>query len=159
MEDVSCSNCMAYSGERESIEHGILCSPRRLNGLVLLVIGGRSNAYCAFSRACSTRCYRSMVALHRSLVPVISWLSSPAPWITYCLGDFVVPFSNAKVVGSFRMARLNMFRRKVLLKISPALQVVNFAEVLLITEWWTALRQLWKHCKRNKKHRYFCTHV
>jgi hypothetical protein len=33
---------------------------------------------------------------------------------------YVVPFSNAKVVGSFRMARLNMFRRKVLLKISPA---------------------------------------
>ena len=31
-----------------------------------------------FSRACSTRCYRSMVALHRSLVPVISWLSRPA---------------------------------------------------------------------------------
>ena len=26
---------------------------------------------------------------------------------------YVVPFSNAKVVGSFRMARLNMFRRKV----------------------------------------------
>ncbi len=25
---------------------------------------------------------------------------------------YVVPFSNAKVVGSFRMARLNMFRRK-----------------------------------------------
>ena len=24
---------------------------------------------------------------------------------------YVVPFSNAKVVGSFRMARLNMFRR------------------------------------------------
>ena len=32
-------------------------------------------------------------------------------WITYCLQIYVVPFSNAKVVGSFRMARLNMFRR------------------------------------------------
>jgi hypothetical protein len=27
------------------------------------------------------------------------------------LAIYVVPFSNAKVVGSFRMARLNMFRR------------------------------------------------
>ncbi len=43
-------------------------------------------------RACSTRCYRSSVALHRSLVPVISWLSSPAPWITYCLGDLCRSF-------------------------------------------------------------------
>ena len=66
-----------------------------------------------FSRACSTRCYRSMVALHRSLVPVISWLSSPVLELHIALEIFVVPFSNAKVVGSFRMARLNMFRRKV----------------------------------------------
>ena len=64
-------------------------------------------------RACSTRCYRSMVALHRSLVPVISWLSSPAFELHIALEIYVVPFSNAKVVGSFRMARLNMFRRKV----------------------------------------------
>lgn len=48
VEDVSCSNYMAYSGERVSIELPSLCSPRRFNGLVLLVIGGRSNACCAF---------------------------------------------------------------------------------------------------------------
>ena len=66
-----------------------------------------------FSRACSTRCYRSMVALHRSLVPVISWLSSSAFELHIALEIYVVPFSNAKVVGSFRMARLNMFLRKV----------------------------------------------
>ena len=65
------------------------------------------------SRACSTRCYRSMVALHRSLEPVISWLSRPAFELHIALEIYVVPFSNAKVVGSFRMARLNMFRRKV----------------------------------------------
>ena len=64
-----------------------------------------------FSRACSTRCCSSMVALHRSLVPVISWLSSPAFELHIALEIYVVPFSNAKVVGSFRMARLNMFRR------------------------------------------------
>ena len=29
----------------------------------------------------------------------------------FALEIYVVPFSNAKVVGSFRMARLNMFRR------------------------------------------------
>jgi hypothetical protein len=61
-----------------------------------------------------------MVALHSSLVPVISWLSRPAFELHIALEIYVVPFSNAKVVGSFRMARLNMFRRKVLLKISPA---------------------------------------
>ena len=66
-----------------------------------------------FSRACSTRCYRSMVALHRSLVPVISWLSRSAFELHIALEIYVVPFSYAKVVGSFRMARLNMFRRKV----------------------------------------------
>ena len=64
-----------------------------------------------FPQACSTRLYRSMVALHRSLVPVISWLSRPVFELHIALEIYVVPFSNAKVVGSFRMARLNMFRR------------------------------------------------
>ena len=49
-----------------------------------------------------------------------SWLSCTALNCHIALEIYVVPFSNAKVVGSFRMARLNMFRRKVLLKISPA---------------------------------------
>jgi hypothetical protein len=51
---------------------------------------------------------------------------------------YVVPFSNAKVVGSFRMARLNMFRRWSLKFLQPDIHrqpVVNFSEVLLITEW------------------------
>ena len=93
------------------VSYSLPLFPSLVNGLVLLVIGGRTMPTVPFSRAWSTRCYRSSVALHRSLVPVISWLSRPVPWITYCLGDFVVPFSNAKVVGSFRMARLNVFRR------------------------------------------------
>ena len=41
----------------------------------------------------------------------ISWLSCPVPELLTRLAIYVVPFSNAKVVGSFRMARLNMFRR------------------------------------------------
>ena len=40
-----------------------------------------------------------------------SWLSLTAPNCHIALEIYVVPFSNAKVVGSFRMARLNMFRR------------------------------------------------
>ena len=40
-----------------------------------------------------------------------SWLSSTAPNCHIALEIYVVPFINAKVVGSFRMARLNMFRR------------------------------------------------
>ena len=46
---------------------------------------------------------------------------------------FVVPFSNAKVVGSFRMARLKRVPA-LKLKISPVFQIVNFAEVLLLTD-------------------------
>ena len=112
VEDVSCSNCMAYSGERESIEHGSLCSPRRLNGLVLLLIEGRSNAYCAFPTGLQYSVLPLNGCAASSLEPVISWLSCPAFESHIALEIYVVPFSNAKVVGSFRMARLNMFRRK-----------------------------------------------
>ena len=63
-----------------------------------------------------------------------SWLSLTAPNCHIALEIFVVPFSNAKVVGSFRMARLKRVPA-LKLKISPVFQIVNFAEVLLITEW------------------------
>ena len=83
-----------------------------LNGLVLHVIGGRSNACCAFL----TGLQYSVLPLHGCAASFtcaghfLAFMS--CFWITYCLQIYVVPFSNAKVVGSFRMARLNMFRRK-----------------------------------------------
>ena len=110
----------------------------QVNGLVLLVIGGRSNAYCAF-----------LTGLQYSVLP----LNGRATSLTYAghflafqvlllelhiaLEIYVVSFSNAKVVGSFRMARLNMFRRWSLKFLQPDIHrqpVVNFSEVLLFTE-------------------------
>ena len=73
VEDVSCSNYMAYSGERVSIELPSLCSPRRLNGLVLLVIGGKFNAYCAF-----------LAGLQYSVLPLIGCAASFT-----CAGHFL----------------------------------------------------------------------
>ena len=55
----------------------------------------------------SSSCQRSIVTSS----PTISWLSCPVPELLTRLAIYVVPFSNAKVVGSFRIARLNMFRR------------------------------------------------
>ena len=90
-----------------------LCSRRRLNGLVLLVIGGRSNAYCAFlaglQYGATAQWLRCIVHLCRSFLGFQVLLLE----LHIALEIYVVPFSNAKVVGSFRMARLNMFRRKV----------------------------------------------
>ena len=70
----------------------------------------------------------------------ISWLSCPVPELLTRLAIYVVPFSNAKVVGSFRMARLNMFRRwsgaaKNFSSLRTSREVVYFAEVLLFTEY------------------------
>ena len=114
----SCGRCFSFclyglfrrTGEYRTLCH---CSRCRLNGFVLLVIGGRSNACCAF-----------VSGLQYSVLPLNGCAASftcaghflaftSCFWITYCLQIYVVPFSNAKVVGSFRMARLNMFRRKV----------------------------------------------
>ena len=114
VEDVSCSNCMAYSGEWMSIVPLCLCSRRRLNGLVLLVIGGKIQ--CLLCRSCglavlgaTAQWLRCIVHLCRSFLGFHVLLLE----LHIALEIYVVPFSNAKVVGSFRMARLNMFRRKV----------------------------------------------
>ena len=53
---------------------------------------------------------------------------------------YVVPFSNAKVVGSFRMARpKHVPAQSGCLKFLQPQEVVNFSEVLLFTECRTAL--------------------
>ena len=112
-EDVSYSNDMAYSGERESIEHGSLLFPSQVEWS------------CA---ACNRRKIQCLLCLSHGLAV----LGATAQWLRYivhlcrsflgfqvlflelhiALEIYVVPYSNAKVVGSFRMARLNMFRRK-----------------------------------------------
>ena len=115
----SCGRCFSFclyglfrrTGEYRKRQP--IFSRRRFNGLVLLVIGGRSNAYCA----CPTGLQYSVLPLNgcaASFTCAGHFLAfTSCFWITYCLQIYVVPFSNAKVVGSFRMARLNMFRRKV----------------------------------------------
>ena len=114
VEDVSCSYCMAYSGERMSIVPFCRCSHRRFNGLVLLVIGGRSNecllclSHGLAVLGATAQWLRCIVRLCRSF---LGFQVLPLE-LHIALEIYVVPFSNAKVGGSFRMARLNMFRRK-----------------------------------------------
>ena len=74
----SCGRCFlvfmpAFFGGRVIFVLFCLCSPRRLNGLVLLVIGGRSNACCAF-----------LAGLQYSVLPLIGCATSFT-----CAGHFL----------------------------------------------------------------------